>query len=268
MNKNNEFIYEELCYDIIGCAFEAFKTVGVGFDEIHYHKVFDNFLTQKGLRARYKVPVHLDYLGKKISEFQIDELIEDKLIIELKCIQTNFLPENFAQIITYLKLMNQRLGLLINFGLHKAFVKRVIFDAKRENDYESWDKNFFEASSMQITINNIISSVRNVNRILGPGYHSEIYKHALNIELNNNQLSCDANVRINLKIDNIKFSPIEIDYYLINAFLLLGILAGTGKPRVYDFFRMRSYLKRLNLKHGLIAFWSKTNLQLFGIYES
>lgn len=266
MGTENEFLYKELSYTVIGCAFEAFKTVGVGYDEIKYHKVFDDNLTQKGLQARYKVPVYLDYLGKRIGEFEIDEIVEDKIVVELKCIQTEFIPENYAQIITYLKLTKLRLGLLINFGLHRAFPKRVIFDSQRDKDVGNWDKSFFQ-NSRQKTIDAAIALARNVDRILGPGYHSEIYKLALGIEMEQNQITCDKHVQINIRIGNLQFSPFEIDYWLIDNSILLGILAGTEKPRIYDLFRMRSYLKRLNLSHGLIAFWSTTNLQLFGIVE-
>lgn len=267
MEEKGEFLYKDLSFEVIGCAFDAFKAVGVGYEEINYHKVFDEFLTRKGLRAKYKVPAHLDYLGKRIANFEIDEIVEDKLVVELKCIQTGFLPENFAQIISYLKLTNFRLGLLINFGLHRAFPKRVIFDAQKDDNFENWDRDFFQSVSAKKTIEAAIASMRNIDGILGPGYHSDIYKLAFGIEMAQNKIAYDDNVRINLKIENIQFNPVEIDYWLVDKSLLVGILAGTEKPRVYDLFRMRSYLKQLNLHHGLIAYWSTTNLQLFGFHN-
>lgn len=267
MEQNTKLIYEDLSYQIIGCAFEAFKAVGVGFDEINYHKVFHHYLMQKGLQIKYKPPVYLDYLGKRIGDFEIDEIVEDKIIIELKCIQTGFIPDNLAQIITYLKISNLRLGLLINFGLHKAFTKRVIFDLIRERNFEYWDAQFNSTVSIKATLESVITILKNIDRILGPGFHSKIYKSALDIELNQQKIASDKNVRINLEIENIRFNPVTIDFWLIEKFLLVAILAGSKKPRVYDIFRMRSFLKRLDLHHGLIAFWSEKNLQLFGIYQ-
>ena len=120
IKENKKLLYEGLSYEINGCAFEAFKAVGVGFEEINYHKVFDYYLKQRGLHAKYKAPFHLDYLENRICDFIIDEIVEDKIVIELKCIQTGFMPENIAQVITYLHLTNIRLGILINFGLHQA----------------------------------------------------------------------------------------------------------------------------------------------------
>ena len=266
MSEEN-FLYKELIYEVIGCAYEAFKTVGVGFNEIRYHKIFHQNLIQQGLNANYKIPVYLDYLGERIANLEIDEIIENKLIVELKTIQTNFLPEDFAQIMTYLKIKELRLGLLVNFGLHKAYPKRVIFDERREQNIERWDDGFFQSSSLLKIIEATVASIHHVDQALGVAYHSEIYQAAMGVELRRNQLNYDHKVHIDAKIENIQFSPFEIDYWLIEKSLLLGILAGKDMPRVYDLFRMRSYLKKLDLHYGLIAFWSVKNLQLFGLYE-
>jgi len=62
-------------------------------------------------------------------------------------------------------------------------------------------------------------------------------------------------------------SLMEIDFWLVEGRFLLGILAGKDKMRQYDVYRMRSYLKRLKLNHGLIAHWNVKNLQLYGVYQ-
>lgn len=268
MNSDDNYLYKELSYDIIGCAYDAFKMVGIGFDEIRYHKIFHRYLVQKGLKADYKESVNLDYLGERIASFEIDEIVENKIIVELKCIQTDFIPENYAQIMTYLKVTRLRLGLLINFGLNKAKPKRIIFDQQSEPDLEHWDEGFFHRSSRKKLIDTIVLSMRNIHKSLGASFHSKIYQAAFRIELKQNELAYNDNVVIDTKIENIQFKPFKIDYWLIDNSLLIGILTGKKKPRGYDFLRMRSYLNKLNLHHGLIAFWSTKNLQLFGIYES
>jgi len=267
MNAKNNFINEALTYEVLGCAYEAFKIVGIGFDEIRYHKVFHQQLLKKGLDAKYKVPVHLNYVGERIADFEIDEIVEDKLIVELKCIQTNFLPENYAQILTYLKMTRLNLGLLINFGLQKAHTKRIIFDERRRQNIECWDEGYFKDSFKRKVIDTVITAINNIDKSLGVAYHSKIYQAALGVELKRNQVNYDNRVSIELKFDEIQFSPFEIDYWLVEKSLLLGILAGKDKPRSYDLLRMRSYLKKLNLQHGLIAYWSTKNLQLYGIYQ-
>lgn len=268
MYTDNNYLYKELSYDIIGCAYDAFKAVGIGFDEIMYHKIFHHYLVQKGLKADYKQIVDLNYLGEQISKFEIDEIVEKKIIIELKCIQTDFIPKNYAQIMTYLKVTKNRLGLLINFGLNKAKPKRIIFDQRSKPNVEQWDDDFFRCPSIKKVIDPIVTSLRNIDKSLGASFYSKIYQAALIIELEQNKLLYNNNVFIEIKVENIQFKPFKIDYWIIDNSLLIGILSGKEKPRMYDLLRMRSYLKKLNLHHGLIAFWSTKNLQLFGIYES
>ncbi len=260
-------IDEKFTYEILGCAYDAFKIVGVGFSELHYHKIFHNILIQKGIKAQYRVPVHLEYKNENIADFEIDEIIEDKLVVELKCIQTDFIPENYAQILTYLKATQIRFGFLINFGLHKAIPDRIIFDEIRTANVEFFDEPFFKTIPSHILFDTVLSSLREIDSILGVAYHNKIYQAAFAIEMKNKQIRFDRNVQLNINIQNTKFLPYEIDYWLVENSLLIGILAGKHKPKTHDFLRMRSYLKYSNLHHGLIAFWSNENLQLYGIYE-
>ncbi len=267
MGKKHQLLYEELSYEVLGCAFDAFKTVGVGFSEIIYHKVFHDNLTRRGLNAKYKVPAHLDYRTKRIADYEIDEIVEDKIVVELKEIQTDFIPENYAQIITYLKLTRLRLGVLINFGLHRAFHKRIIFDERRDDNTESWDHGFLTTLPAPTILDAVIASIKNVDKELSTGYHSNIYKTALAIEFKQSQVACRDKVFIPLNFDGLQLNPFEIDHWLIEDRMLLGIFAGKDEPRAYDLLRTRSYLKHLNLHHALVAYWSTTNLQLFGIHQ-
>ena len=161
-----------------------------------------------------------------------------------------------------------KLGLLINFGLQKAYPKRVIFDEQKKADDEHWDEGFFQSTSLNNILETIITSIRRVHKVLGVAYHNKIYQAALRIEFRQNNVNYNDNISIPIKIDNINFSPLKIDFWLIDNSILLGILAGKDKPKVYDIFRMRSYLNKLKLTHGLIAYWSTKNLQLIGIYKS
>jgi len=262
-----DFLYKELTYEVLGCAYDAFKTVGAGYDEIIYHKVFHRNLLKKRLKAWYKKPEYLEYDGERIAEFEIDETVEDKIIVELKNIQTDFLPENYGQIMTYLKLTKLRLGLLINFGLDKAIPKRIIFDEVRIQNLEQWDKDYFQSPSIRELVDAIIASVHQIDSSLGTGYLAKTYQAAMGVELKRNKMDYYDKVSVEIKYEDLDFKSFEIDYWLVNKSLLLGVLAGKDNPRTYDLSRMRSYLRRLNIRHGLITYWSTKNLQLYGIYE-
>lgn len=264
----NDYLYKELNYAINGCAYDAFKEVGVGFDELTYHKFFHQHLLDKGLKARYKVPLQAFYRNEKIADFEADEIVEDCIVVEAKAIQTDFIPENYAQIFTYLKLTKLRLGLLLNFGLIKAKSKRIIFDEIRTASTEYWDEGFFLNFSRKPVFDEVLNSIHAVAEELGPGFHSFLYKAALKVELQQQGLHYDENVLVDIEAGRVQVKPMEIDFWLIEEKFLLAILAGKDKMRQYDIYRMRSYLKRLKLKHGLIAYWNVKNLQLYGVYQT
>lgn len=263
----NNYLYNDLNYEINGCAFDAFKEVGVGFDESRYHKFFHQNLLDKGLKAKYKVPLQAFYRNVKIADFEADEIVEDCIVVEAKAIQTDFIPENYAQLFTYLKLMKLRLGLLINFGLIQAKSKRVIFDEIKMGSTESWDEGFLLHFSHKPALDLVLNSIHAVDQELGPGFHSKLYKAALKIEFGYKQINYDESVLIPLESARVQVDPMEIDFWLIDGAFLLGILAGKGEMRKYDIYRMRSYLKHLKFNHGLIAYWNVNNLQLYGIYQ-
>jgi GxxExxY protein len=114
-------------------------------------------------------------------------------------------------------------------------------------------------------VDKIVTAVKSVYDVLGPGYHSKLYKAALKIEFNQHQIKYDDRVFVTVTAGGIQFDPMDIDYWLVENNLLMGVLTGDDKPRVYDIFRMRSYLERLNLTHGVIAYWGTKNLQIYGI---
>ncbi|MBN2011765.1 GxxExxY protein [candidate division KSB1 bacterium] len=249
---SNTYLHADLTYQIIGCAFKAFRIIGPGFKENVYHKIFHSELIANGLFAQNKVVFHLTYQGEQLAQFEIDEIVENKIVVELKSIQTDFIPENYAQIITYLKGRSIKLGLLINFGLQKAFTKRVIFEESRIPNIEKSDRNFSAESNIQKILKEIISSFKRIDQELGPGYLAKIYHAAFRQELKSKRITFDENALI--EFGDMGLPHQQIDYWLIQNSFLVGILAGKEHPRVYDIVRMRNYLNRLKLKHGILAF--------------
>jgi iron complex transport system substrate-binding protein len=89
-------------------------------------------LEERGLRVRRQVPVPINLMGLTFDEgFRADLLVEDLLLIELKSVE-NFAPVHSKQVLTYLRLLNLPLGLLINFGAvtFKEGCKRIVRNHK------------------------------------------------------------------------------------------------------------------------------------------
>ena len=113
---------------VVDAAFKIHKTLGPGLLESVYEATLDYELKKRGLRVAQQValPVYYDEVKLQVG-FRIDLLVNDKVIIEIKSVEA-LAPIHRKQLETYLRLMDLRLGLLINFnvGLIKHGIQRVV----------------------------------------------------------------------------------------------------------------------------------------------
>ena len=118
----------ELSYKIIGLALELHKTVGPGLLESAYENALAHDLREAGLAVKQQVPKPFVYKEVNMDVgYRIDLLVEDKVIIEVKSLEA-LAPVHYAQLLTYLKLSDKKLGLLINFNskVLKEGIHRVV----------------------------------------------------------------------------------------------------------------------------------------------
>ncbi|MBQ3239331.1 MAG: GxxExxY protein [Bacteroidaceae bacterium] len=123
---------DPLSYKIIGCAMEVYNTLGPGLLEAAYEKALIHELVLNGLSVASQVPVEMNYKGVNLGEgLRLDLLVEDSIIIELKSVE-ELKPVHYKQLLTYLKLMDKRIGLLINFNVFdfREGIKRVVNEFK------------------------------------------------------------------------------------------------------------------------------------------
>ena len=112
----------------VDAAFKVHNTLGPGLLESSYEECLYYELVQRGLVVQKQKALPLIYENVKLEiGYRVDLLIENKLIIEIKAVEV-LNDVHLAQILTYLKLSNCRLGLLINFNVAriKDGIRRVI----------------------------------------------------------------------------------------------------------------------------------------------
>ena len=117
----------ELSGTVIGAAIEVHRVLGPGLLESAYELALERELGLRKVSVRRQVAVPLEYKGVALGDgFRIDLLVDDALVIEVKAVD-RLQPIHEAQLLTYLKLTDKRLGLLINFNERtlKEGVKRV-----------------------------------------------------------------------------------------------------------------------------------------------
>lgn len=113
----SENVYNALTEKIIKCCIDVHKELGPGLMESIYEVCLIEELKENGFKVQNQVELPVYFKGKKLNKnFIVDLIIEDEIIVELKSIET-ILPIHEAQLVSYLKLSNKKLGLLINFNV-------------------------------------------------------------------------------------------------------------------------------------------------------
>ncbi|MCX9157111.1 GxxExxY protein [Niveibacterium sp. 24ML] len=113
---------------VIGAAIEVHRHLGPGLLESVYADCLCEELRLAGLLAEREVALPLEYKGVRLARtLRLDLLVENQLIIETKAVST-LEPVHTAQLLTYLRLANQPLGLLLNFNVPalRQGIKRVV----------------------------------------------------------------------------------------------------------------------------------------------
>ncbi len=102
---------------IIGAAIDVHRELGPGLLESTYEACLAYELAQRGRRFERQKPLPVTYKGVRLDcGYRIDLLVEDAVVVELKAVD-RLLDIHTAQVISYLKLADKRLGLLINFNV-------------------------------------------------------------------------------------------------------------------------------------------------------
>jgi GxxExxY protein len=108
----------EISKEVVDAAYRIHTTLGPGLLESVYVAILEWELQQRGLCVRRQVEIPVLYRGVRIEGgFRADLVVDDKLIVEVKSVET-VLPVHKKQLLTYLRLAEKRLGILVNFNVN------------------------------------------------------------------------------------------------------------------------------------------------------
>jgi GxxExxY protein len=116
----------QLSYLIRGAAFKVHSALGPGILESVYETALEYELKNLNLEVKSQVGIHMQYCNIKFDVgYRLDLLVENKVIVEIKSVES-LMDIHHKQLLTYLKLMDKKLGLLINFNsvsLEKSIIR-------------------------------------------------------------------------------------------------------------------------------------------------
>ena len=119
--------FDELSNKIIGLALDVHRELGPGLLESTYQQCLAYELSKAKIKFELEKEIPVKYKDVKLDcGYRIDLLVDNKLILELKCVE-RLQPIHEAQILTYMKLSNIKIGLLVNFNVMlKNGIKRFV----------------------------------------------------------------------------------------------------------------------------------------------
>jgi len=173
---------------VIGAAIEVHRELGPGKREAAYERALQLALTDGRVSSRVQVPVPVVYKGVKLDcGYRVDLLVEEELVVEGKSVEA-LVPVHRAQVLTQLRLLPRRLGLLINFNvpLLKEGVERLVEDRRRDalttEERRDTEKEITDHSGGNLS-GAVIGAAMTVHSELGPGLLASAYLACLRHEL-------------------------------------------------------------------------------------
>ncbi len=123
--KEGKIIFKKESYDLVGCAYSVYNSLGYGFHEKYYQRAYAIELEKIGYYHTREVKVDVIYNKNKIGKYYLDFLVNNLIIVEIK-VGSNFYFTHIRQVLSYLKVTNKKLGIIILFTPQGIRIKRII----------------------------------------------------------------------------------------------------------------------------------------------
>lgn len=127
-------LFEKTTYKVRRVIFDVYNKLGFGHKELIYQNALEIEFTKRNIQFERESSLTVYYDNKPIGQYRPDFIVDKKIILETKALE--FIPKKLeTQVINYLKGTNYQLGLLVNFGSEKLFIKRLIMDQCKSGIY-------------------------------------------------------------------------------------------------------------------------------------
>ncbi len=261
-------LHEEKTYLLRGHIFAVRNELGAGWSEFIYQEALVNLLDTAGIPAQLQPRCMLRHRGVDIHLFVPDLVVWDAIVLELKVLpyQAGFASEHVAQLIHYLKFLGLNLGQLVDFAPAKVKMKRLLWQEPVMTVRE--DLSYIESlltHGDRARIDSICSASHVIGEEFGLGYSDLIYKRLMEVELAAQGLTCRSGVVIPAHWRQEVLASHQTTCLLVDDDCLLLVTSLSGTPADYDFERMKTYLRSMCLRFGLLVNFGYRQLQLFGV---
>lgn len=239
---------------------EVHNGLGPGWNEWDYHRAMIEALRGRGHFVRSHDRKDLVHGGMVANCFELDLLVDDLVVLELKHIKSNFHPKHYLQIINYLKRWDKRLGILINYGLEQLRYKRVPFAPVpcTIRNTGKWE----ELPPRKRRV--VASAVDGIMCKYGLGYGVEVYKNLLWAELEQKEVNV-VKPSLTPRIGLLDFGERVVDAMLIDSGLMVSVASSSIETSAADLSYLRTYMNHAGVLYGILVNIGSSEVQLRGV---
>jgi GxxExxY protein len=258
-----ELIYPELSYTVQGALYEVYNELCyLDLSEEGWESALLIALDAQGVPTRRQVEYELRYQGYRVGRFFVDVLVDEKLLLELKAVD-KLLSIDEAQVITYLKVTDLKLGILVNFGGSRLEFKRIPnFVDRRPPGHtaatvgQPADHLLYPELTEQLR-----ALLYDVHNELGPGFMHMHYRRAAQIALRRHDIPYEVKKEITILFRERPIETRSTRLLIVEDQILLAPIAVREiTPQLKG--RFRHYLKLLGLQLGLLANFHPPSLEI------
>lgn len=234
--------------------------LGPGWDEWDYHRAMIKALKKRGHVVLSHDRKGLEHRGLVVDHFELDLLVDDLVILELKHIKSNFHQKHYTQIINYLKLWDKRLGILINYGLEKLRYQRVPFTPVQVSvrNIGSWHE--LQSQNREV----VALAVDAIISRQGMGFSVEVFKKLLWAELKHCGVEA-VKPSLSPRLGGLSFGERTVDTILIDMDLMVMVSASSTDTSAADLGYLKTYMKQARVLEGILVNIGSSEFQLRGV---
>jgi GxxExxY protein len=264
-DKSMALIYEDKTRVLRRCFFDVQNEVGLGRQEEDYHSACKVWLSSHHVPFTSKPPPPLLLEGQVAHTLYPDLVAWDAITVELKAVPRSPTTSEFVQLFDYLKCRGDRVGLLVNMGLDRVHVERVVYEKREtglEEDWKNWTSRISgRERDVGIAVRN---ALRSIYREHETGYGEQMIEKLVLFALQTRRLEVTVKPVATAYYHGIELHQSPLNCLVIEDCILLTLTA-LFDNNGFNIKRGLSYLNALGLNWGVAANFGKFKAEFKGL---
>jgi GxxExxY protein len=257
-----KLVHPELSYLVRGVLLDVYNVLGPMLKEEYYRDAIVLGMQKRGVPCAAEKVFEVYYEDERVGLYCVDVWIDDgKMLLEIK-VAPAIEPVHKAQAISYLKVTDADLAIVVNYGAPSLEDERLPnFLRDRQPEFVWQSQPAAQELLYPALVNDIQRACQRVHFTLGPGFLHQVYRRATMIELRRSGLDYEYLKRLPVEYQGQLLGYQEVRLILVESKVLLATFA-LQKTAEAMAGQLKAHLRRLDLKLGLLANFYATRLAI------